>query len=839
MTFYTNAALAGNDILLIEIDDLGKRHCRRISDYKPYLFLETTDPNSEYKTPFDKPVEKLEFEDISEAKRFTDMCVSTQSTKVYGYQLYNYCYINDRYKGEIKYNPDMISVVYIDIEVDSSNGFPNIETANRMVTSITLRKNGKNLVLGLRDFKTDDPDTKYIQCRSEKLLLEYLIHYWCSPEWSPDVITGWYSEFFDVPYIVNRIIRVLGMKYAKLLSPWKYLKPRSVEIGNRVFQSYEIVGISGLDYQQLYKKFSNTPQEQYSLDFVSSQELGRKKVDYKSQGYESLHDLYERNHQLFIEYNIQDTVLVDELNKKLKFIELVFAMTYDAKINYIDAITTVRMWDTIIHNYLLEQNIVIPPPPQRREKTGKIKGAYVKEPVSGYHNWIASFDFESLYPTLIQQYNISPETFIDKINLTADLVVSNNFEKYKEIALEHNATLTGNGCMFRKDKKGFFPALMERFKQRRREYKKLMFDAEMRLESGDTTAANDFARYNAAQWSLKIMINSGYGAIANGFFRWFDIDMAESITISGQMTTRWVEKYINTWLNEFAGTTNYDYVIAADTDSCYFRFDKLYELGLVQGNTTQEIIKSMDEFCEKYLKPKIDEICLELANETNVNKMLLSMNRECLADKGIWTTKKHYILNIHVKEKTYYPHPKQKLMGIDGIKSSTPLVCRKRIKDAINIIINGTNDELRKFNEEFKKEFFELPFENVGKPTGVNEIEKYTDPNTIYAKGTPINSKAAIMFNYWLIKNGLTDKVPLAIEGDKIKYTYLKMPNPFNCTVMANINLLPNYEDIKKYIDYEEQFEKTYLGPLRAITDAIQWDINLTSAYQVTDFFNE
>ena len=409
MKFYTNVFIRGNNIFVRGYDN-GKP-VENIIPYRPYLFIE--DKNGDYKTINDKTASKIQFGDVSEAKKFIEKYKNVDNFNIYGLDNFTYTYIYDEYKGEIQYDPSKISVVSIDIECISDDGFPDIKLANKEITAITIRKNGKNMVFGCGDFKTDDENTRYFKCYDEEALLKTFITIWNNKYVKPDIVTGWNCEFFDIPYLINRIRNICGEDYVKLLSPWKLVYEKNIINQGRENQIYTIQGISVLDYYQLYRKFSFGNRESYKLDYIASLELGEKKIDYSEYG--SLLELYKNNFQKFIEYNIHDVVLVDKLEEKLKFIEQVMALAYDAKVNYNDTLTTVRPWDVIIHNYLMDKRIVIPPlKVERSEFT--LAGGYVKEPKIGMSKWVVSFDLNSLYPHLIQQYNISPETFVKRIS---------------------------------------------------------------------------------------------------------------------------------------------------------------------------------------------------------------------------------------------------------------------------------------------------------------------------------------------------------------------------------------------------------------------------------------
>jgi len=407
--FYTSVFSRGDRIYLRGYD-MGLP-VKEVINYKPYLFIPSKD--GKYKTLDGQSVAKMDFDSISDARDFSKRYEDVDNMPIYGLTNFMYMFIYDNYKGEIDYDPKLINVVSIDIECKSDNGFPNIAEADQELTAITIRCKGATAVFGMGDFKTNDSNISYIKCKDEYQLIERFLQVWQSPSWSPDIVTGWNIEFFDIPYLINRIKRLFNEKEAKKLSPWGMINEREIEFRGKKNQTYDIVGLTTLDYYQLYRKFSFGNQESYKLDYIAQIELGEKKVDYRDQGYKDLTDLYNRNHQLFIEYNIKDTVLVDKLEDKLKFIEQVMAIAYDAKVNYDDTMTTVRSWDVIIHNYLLEKGIVIPQV-KKNETDLRLIGGAVKEVKPNLYKWIVSFDLTSLYPSLIQQYNVSPEKMITK-----------------------------------------------------------------------------------------------------------------------------------------------------------------------------------------------------------------------------------------------------------------------------------------------------------------------------------------------------------------------------------------------------------------------------------------
>ena len=826
--FYTNVFQRGDKIYLRGYND-GKRE-RYIEEYKPYMFVQK--PGGNYKTLDGKQVDKIQFDNITDAKDFVKRYENVSNMEIYGLNNFEYVYIFDTYKGEIDYDPNIIKTAIIDIECNDDNpGFPNIETADKPITAITLRCKGKTILFGCGHYIIQSNDEHYVKCKDETALLTKFIHGWHALDL--DIVTGWNIEFFDIPYLINRIKKVLGDSEARKLSPWGIVSERNVEFKGKKNQSYELFGISVLDYYQLYRKFMFGNQESYKLDYIAQIELGEKKVDYSEYG--SLNDLYKENFQKFAEYNIKDCLLVEKLDDKLKFIEQVMAFAYDAKVNYDDTMTTVRPWDVIIHNYLLEQNIVIPPF-KKQPDFNSLVGGFVKEPKIGLSKWVVSFDLNSLYPHLIMQYNISPETFVRRDNdfySIDELLVADFKIRKADDTGKGSVSFAANGCQYRKDFQGFLPALMEKMYNDRVVYKQKMLEAKKAYEqTKDPEQSKLVARYHNMQLAKKIQLNSAYGALGNQYFRWFNHNHAEAITMSGQLSIRWIEKKINQFMNKLLKTDGVDYVIASDTDSIYVTMEKLVDsLGQVDDLT---IVKTIDQFCEKKIQPYMDQCYQELADMMNAFQQKMKMKRETIANKGIWRGKKMYILNAWNVEGVQYDEPKLKISGIEAVRSSTPHACRQNIKKAFEIIMNKNQETLIEFVEDFRKKFMSLPFEDVAFPRGVNNIKEYTSALTIYKKGTPIHVKGSLIFNN-MLKAKRIENIPPIQDGDKIRFAYLKVPNPINDTVIATPDELPDEFGLDKYIDRELQFDKSFLEPIRSITKIIGWDAEKIA--NLEDFF--
>jgi DNA polymerase elongation subunit (family B) len=847
-SFYTNVQVHGSNILLRSVEN-GKRERRKVK-YLPSLFVPSSKP-TEFTDVHGNHLAEVKPGTMRECREFIDQYKDVEGFKIFGMQRYEYQFIADEYTGHIDWDIDHINITNIDIEVGSESGFPDPAVAREPITAITMKSNQSGfVVIGCGEFKNTRSDVTYIKCRDESELLKAFLDIWSYDY--PDIVTGWNVKFFDVPYLVNRITNLLGETFAKRISPWNYLSQRSVFMMGREQMAYMPSGISVLDYLELYKKFApgGNSQESYKLDAIGEVEGVGRKLSYEEYG--SLHTLYKDNYQKFIEYNIRDVELVDKLDEKLKLIELTLTLAYDNKCNYDDVFAQVRMWDVIIYNHLKEKNIVIPPS-ERHSKDEAYVGAHVKDPILGEHRWVASFDLNSLYPHLIMQYNISPDTLIEPENYTDEqrLILSAGISVDRLLSVDVdlaglascNCTLTPNGQFFTRERHGFLPELMESMYNDRSVYKKKAIAAKKELEV-ETDKVKRFeiekriARYNNLQLAKKVSLNSAYGALGNEFFRFFDIRQASAITTAGQLSIRWIEKKINEYMNKLLKTENKDYVIASDTDSIYLSLNELVCKTIIAQKpsaSTREIITFMDKACENKIQPFIDAAYSELAGYVNAYEQKMQMKREALADKGIWTAKKRYILNVYNNEGVEYTNPKIKVMGLEMVKSSTPAYCRKILWESLNIILNKSEDDMISMIETYREEFRSRAIADIAFPRGVNGLEKFADKRSVFAKGTPIHVRGSLLYNDLIKRMGLEKTHPMILEGEKIKFIYLKEPNTIQSNVISFPTVLPKELDIQKYIDYDMQFEKSFIEPLRIILDSIGWKTEQVSSLE--DFF--
>jgi len=827
MKFYTNVQMIGNNFLVRGYEN-GK-HVMFKEEYSPTLFVPSK-KQSKYKTLEGENVEPIQPGSVRDCRDFYSKYEDVEGFRIYGNDRYIYQYISDKYpEEEIKFDISKIRLATIDIEVASENGFPDTESAAEEILLITIQDYATKTIRtwGLGKFQHNNPKLNYRAFSTEYDLLNDFIHWWMDN--APDVITGWNVELYDVPYICRRLNRILGEKLMKRFSPWGLVTENKVFVNGRNQISYDVGGISQLDYINLYKKFTYKAQESYRLDHIAEVELGRKKLDHSE--FDTFKDFYTNGWQKFVEYNIIDVELVDQLEDKMKLIELAITMAYDAKANFVDVFYQVRMWDSIIYNYLKKRNIVIPPK-NKSSKDEKYAGAYVKEPIPGIYDWVVSFDLNSLYPHLIMQYNISPETLLEERHPTANveriLNEEINFELHKDYAV------CANGAMYRKDVRGFLPELMEKIYNERVIFKKKMLAAEQEYEKKKTKELEkEIARCNNIQMARKIQLNSAYGAIGNQYFRYYKLANAEAITLSGQVSIQWIMNHMNSYLNKILKTEDVDYVIASDTDSLYVNMGPLVET-IFKGRekTTQSIVSFLDKICQVELEKYIESSYQKLAEYVNAYDQKMFMKRECIAERGIWTAKKRYILSVWDSEGVRYEEPKLKIKGIEAIKSSTPAPCRKMLKESFNIMMHGTEDDVINYIDKCRREFRTLPPESVAFPRSASNVNKYFSPATIYSKGTPVHVRGALLFNHYIKKNNLTNKYSLINNGEKIKFIYLKKPNIIQENIMSFIQDFPRELGLDKYVDYELQFEKAFLEPLKTILDCIGWNVEKTTSLE-------
>ena len=837
--FYTSVNRYGNSILYRGFNEDGVRIEKKYK-FKPTLFLESKDPHAEYKSLYGKALAPVPFDSMSDARNFVNQYEDMDNFNVYGNTNYIQQFITEKFPDQIQFNRSLVNVVNFDIEVASDDGFPNPDEANHPVISIALKSSQDSTyhVWGLDDYDVEKTENKHLRiqyrkCESEVELLAKFMTYWTNNY--PDVITGWYIRMFDVPYLYNRITKLASEQVAKKLSPWNLVGQRNINVRGKIMQTYDIVGVSQLDYIDLFQKFgySYGAQESYKLDHIAHVVLGERKLSYEEYG--NLHTLYKENHQKFIDYNIKDVELVDRIDEKMDLITLAMTMAYKGGVNYGDTFGTTAIWDSIIFRELIKDNIVVPPNDVKTKMS--YPGGYVKEPKPGLYDWVVSFDLNSLYPNLIVQYNMSPETLVRNPELKGASGVDHYLAggKRDQKHIDADVALAANGACFRRDRQGVLPKIIVDYYNERSQVKKEMLATQQEYEkSKSVELERKINQLENRQMAIKILLNSLYGALGNQYFRYFDMNVAEGITLSGQLAIRWAEKAINKAMNKILKTEDRDYVIAIDTDSLYIHFGPLVNK-LKTKLDTEQTVQVIDQMCQAQFEKILATAYDELYKNMNAYDNRMVMGREAIADRGIWTAKKRYILNVHNNEGVQYAQPKLKIMGIEAIKSSTPEVCRDRFKDIFGIIMNGVEKDTQDFIAIFRKEFKSLPPEKVAFPRSVSDISKWRDRKTLYTKGTPIHVRGSILYNDMIKRLKLEKNFEEIKNGEKIKFTYLTLPNPIKENVISFPEFLPEQFQLNKYVDYDKQFEKTFIEPLIPILDAIGWEVE--DRVSLEDFF--
>ena len=852
--YYTNVSVQGNNILL-----RGVKNNRRIQlkvQYKPKFYV-PTQKKSEFKTLFNDALEELKFDSINDARNFTKQYSDVENFNIYGQERFEYAFIADEFPDNVDWSIDDLVVAMVDIETgkDEFGDFPDPYRGNGPITAITLRYlNGDIYLFGYKDYEIQGTE-RYIRCKDEYDLCKKFLNHWTNNY--PDIVSGWFSVVYDIPYIITRFGIVLGEDEVKKLSPWNNIWSRTREVNGKEITLYTISGIASLDYVELYKWFSpeGKSKESYKLDFIAYEELGENKISYEE--YDTLDNLYEQNPQKFFEYNINDAELLAKLENKLKLIELAISLAYETKSNYEDVFAQTRMWDSLIYSYLLKDKIIIPPK-RIKEKDSAYEGAFVKEPKPGMYHWVASLDAASLYPSLIIQFNISPETLIEPVNYTIEMKriiasgvsVKKIFNQELDLSGLKNVTLTPNGQFFRTDIKGFIPKMLEEMYNERKTYKKKMLEASKEYEvilaeleknpnnaqllSQKDNLYRQISKYNNIQLSKKLTLNSLYGSYGAVHFRFFDIRMAAAVTIAGQMCIHWAHNNINQYLNKILKNDE-DFVIAVDTDSVILCLESLIKKVGVDTSNTAKVISFMEKVCVDRIQPFLEQKFQELADYTHAYVPKIFLKLEVLADRAIWTAKKRYILNVYSNEGVHYKEPKLKIKGLEVIKSSTPYKIRQSMKDVIKLIMTSDEETVQKYIADFKQQFKQLPIEDIAFPRGVNNIQKYSDTRILYKSKTPIHVKGSILYNNFLIKRGLDKKYQKIQSGDKIKFIYLKEPNPLRNEVISFPIRLPVEFGLHEYIDKNKQFDKTFIDPISVILDCIGWKREKT--FTLDDFW--
>ena len=836
--FYTSVVRYGNSMLYRGYDTNGKKVFKK-EHFSPTLYVASKE-NTGWTGIDGTPIGPVDFESMREAKEWIEKYDDVTGFNVYGTTNYIHQYIAKKFPRDIDFDRDKINVTTIDIETEYNDGFPDPKIADQRVLAITLKNNidGVYHVWGYGGYDEEAAlikPVKYYRCRDEASLLMKFLDFYSAHKNMPDVLTGWNVRFFDIPYLINRINRVLGVDMCKRFSPWGMVDHRTVKRMNRADETYDIRGVQVMDYLELFQKFGYAygTQESYKLDHIAYVVLGEKKLSFEESG--SLKNLYKDDFQKYIDYNMKDVQLVDRLEDKMGLITLAMTVAYKGGVNYQDVFGTVAIWESIIYRKLLSLKQAPKVNSSPEHKTA-FAGGYVKEVMTGAHDWVVSFDLNSLYPNIIVQWNMSPETIVkgDIADSGVDHYLryhGSDMDPVHPVHRDKDYAIAANGSLYKKNIDGVVPTIIVDYYDDRRSVKKMMLAAEQSYQKNKTyELEREINRLHNQQMAIKILMNSLYGALGNQYFKYFDLQVAEAVTLTGQMVIRWAEKSINEEMNKLLKTDGRDYVIAIDTDSLYINFGPM-----VKALKPKDPVVFLDKICKEHFVPILKKAYDDLYGKLNCHKPRMEMEREVIADRGIWTAKKRYILNVHNSEGVQYEEPKLKIMGIEAVKSSTPEICRDKFKEIFKIIISGSESATQDYIRNFKNEFKSLPPDRVAFPRSVSNITDWSDRTMIYKKGTPIHVRGSLLYNKYLKQNKLTKQYELIQNGSRIKFCYLKLPNHIKENVVAFPDHLPEEMQLHRYVDYDLQFNKTFIEPLKLILDSIGWSAEERATLE--DFF--
>ena len=744
--------------------------------------------------------------------------------------------------------------LYFDIEVEVVDGFPDVEKAETAITSIALYDEIlKKYICYTLDSKNtiqnyEDGDTLVELFKTEhELLTRFYQKY---SEIQPTILSGWNIDFFDIPYLYNRTVRVLGSEVAKMLSPIRHC------YYNEYKKKFVIAGVSVLDYLALYKKFSPIQQSSYRLDYIGEVEVGMKKIEYEG----TLNDLFEKDLQKFIDYNIRDVRILVELNDKLDYIGVACGIAHLGHVPYEDVFMSSRYLEGAILVYLKKMGIVAPNKPRNPKRRGddeKFSGAYVQDPQKGKHDWVYDLDITSMYPSVIRSLNISPETKVGQVkDWDAEQYLKVGFDKtysmintkgkeiqkitnteLKSYLEETGLSISSNGVMYRTDKQGLIPALLTKWFNERVEMRKLVKKFH---DQGDKKKSQYFDR---RQYLQKILLNSLYGVLGLPVFRFYDLDNAEATTTTGQSLIKFSKKITNHFYNKELGTDE-DYVIYIDTDSIFasavplvekrFPNEKLSETMMTQrimeicGEVQDYLNTSYDYFAKKFL---------------NIDEHVFDIKQEVVAKTGLFVTKKRYGLRI-INDAGRKVN-KTQVKGLDTVRSNFAPAMKDLLQNVLDDILADVPKE--KIDERisvFKRNMHNLSYEVMANPIGVKGIGKYIEKDeetsfAKYKKGAPVHVKAAINYNSILQHWFEGRKYEKITNGNKIKWVYLK-DNQFGFDAIG----YKGYEDppqilefIKTNIDHNKMFEQAMSKKIGMFYQALSWEAVVDKQQSIERFF--
>jgi len=740
----------------------------------------------------------------------------------------------------------------IDIEVEVTDGFPDHKKATNKITSIAIYLSSTDtyyaFVLDEKDkLRLKSKDNIIIESFDNELeLFKRFLQVYLEDE--PTIITGWNIDTFDMPYLYSRIMVVAGKGAADLLSPIKIVE------WNKHRKRYMFAGVSCLDYYSLYRLFTYTQLSSYRLDAVAEFELSENKIEYTG----TLNDLYENDIDKFVEYNIHDVRLVKRLNDKLDFIEMARGVCHVGHVPYEDVYFSSRYLEGAILVYLKNLGVVAPNKPPRPEKMDdgdKFAGAYVQPPQRGKHDWVFDLDITSMYPSVIMSLNISPETKIGKLSgwdakeymrgdkktytlTSGDKEMGKLTEsELKDFFDNNKVSVSSNGVLYRSDKKGLIPALLEKWFDTRVEYRKLM------KKFGDAGDEQKYTYFKSRQLIQKVVLNSLYGVLGLPVFRFYDLDNAEATTLTGQELIKFTKDIGNHFYNNELGTKD-DYCIYIDTDSVFYsalplvkkRFPNIdYDSETMMSKRILDVADEM----QTYLNKSYDYFGKKFLN---LDKHRFEIKQELIAKSGLFIVKKRYGMKI-INDNGVKVN-KLHVKGLDLVRSNFPKAMGELLKNVLeDILANVPKEKIDERIINFKDSMKLVDFDRIAMPTGVKNLKKYTAGKngnfTQFAKGSPAHVKAAINYNDLLGHFGCGKQYEQISEAQKIKWVYLK-PNELameSCGYKGYEDPPQIIEFIKTYIDHKKMYAQMLEKKIMMFYETLKWDVPVNKKTSLERFF--
>lgn len=826
--------------------------------FEPYIYLETNN-TPDCTSIFNTKLKKKKFRNQAERSRYLK---DNKITRIFENLNIQQQYLIDSFWEESEkpeFNNHPIRVLFIDIETYSPDEFPKPEDPTHPINVITVYDTVRKhfVTWGLKAYHVKKEHTTYIHCRSEKELLSRFLNFFISDY--PDILSGWNSEFFDVPYIINRITRILGEDETKKLSPVGYIRP--IVFKGRFGREqvhWHIEGVSCVDYLDIYKRFCPVLRESYKLDAIGQVELGEKKIDY---GDTNLASLADDNWELFIDYNIQDVNLLVRLEEKLQYLKLLRMIAYAGLTTFEGALGSLSVITGLCAIRARTRNQRIPTFNKEVHSDEQNAGAYVGEPLKGFQKNVVSFDANSLYPNVMITLNLSPETkvgvIVDKTDkeITIQHVNGQTFKlsnhHFVEFVKKEKIAISKAKVLFTQKEKGVIPETVDHFYKKRVEIKrqlKILQKKLVTLEKGSEEYNKlklQVDNLNITQHTIKILINTIYGYFGNKHSPLGDDELAESITLTGQAVIKESNRLLEEYIKSKAGLTDEDIktdtpIIYNDTDSSYVSIKHIVEkTGLKmlneKGKITPEYYKQVQEI-EEYLNEKI---ALWGKSALGSEDCRLNFKREAIADVGLFLQKKRYVL--HVLDEEGIPCDKFKYTGVEVVRTTMPAPIKPYVKKIIEtmLLTRDFNQTNKIFNETYDI-FKNLPVEDIAFVMGIKGYEKYSALCDGFktTKHMPIHVKAAYFYNILLDRFNTGKKYEKISSGDKVRYFYAKQPNRFGISTIGYKYTFPK-EFIEYFIpDHELMFTKIIFSVIERFYEAVNWKLQTPGSQVQTDLFD-